>query len=194
MLTLNYQPVGCWKETRLSPITTVCIPRCNLENGSPVTQTADPVGQHREVDEMIRAMQHDRCKLHKGNKKHGRKQVLGCISTPGSHRKPKVAERNDVPWDFIWFYGSLILRHPFQPLGISTIQRAKHVFCWLCSASSLPQRKSDSDLGPSTGVAPWIPHGNSPMEMGTKSSNPSICEDPDPNVGPIKTNEIRYKL
>lgn len=75
---------GAEKETRLSPITTVCIPRCNLENGSPVTQTADPVGQHREVDEMIRAMQHDTCKLHKGNKKHGRKQVLGCISTPGS--------------------------------------------------------------------------------------------------------------
>ena len=92
------------------------------------------------------------------------------------------------------FYGSLILRDPFQPLGISTLN-VPHVFCWLCR-SSQPQRKSDSDLGPSTGVAPWIPHGFShgngpqrvPIHLFVRIQIPTLAP-----LKPMKS-DISYKI
>ena len=112
---------------------------------------------------------HEQCSMIRVNftkaTEHGRKkQVLGCISTPGSLKLLKGMMCRGILW-----VPNLILRHPFQPLGISTLN-VPHTCFKLCR-SSLPQRKSDSDLGPSTGVAPGIPHGFSHGNGHAKSSN-----------------------
>ncbi len=70
---------------------------------------------------------------------------LGCVWTPGT-----------LKLSGFWLKGMMSSRFWLQP---STPHAALQ---WLCRGSREPQRKSDSDLHPSTGVAPWhgILHGN----------------------------------
>ena len=127
---------------------------------------------------MPRAMQHDTCKLHKGNRTWKKKQVLGCISTPGRLKLLKGMMSRGILW-VPNFETSIFNPLEFQPSTCHT--------CFKLCRSSLPQRKSDSDLGPSTGVAPWIPHGFS-HGNGQKEFQHPICEDPESRsqVGPLK--------
>ena len=122
---------------------------------------------------MIRAMQHDTCKLHKGNRTWKKTSTVGSISTPGSLKLLK-----GIPCA-VGFYGSLILRHPFQPLGAPCLKE---------KVIQILGHQLGLLLGFPMGILPWKWAQRVPIHLFVRIQIPTLAP-----LKPMKS-DISYKI